>query len=300
MSVQPETGHGGFELFTQPWRFSACSCAVSPDGTRVAYWAGSAPGTVELRVVDLGSPGPGAAIYKPPADRRGTALAWSSDGNGILFSLEGRPNPGDPVGGVTGTSLVAIVATGGTARTLASGDGVYVPLGWDRAGGIAAAGLSGEGGYMTGYITARTNGDPAPRRTEMRDQTYMGQVQVSADQRFVLALFGSGQGSTLRWWRLADPDAIVTGPRLEQTPTWRPQSSQIGWVENGTLQLLDVERGVLTSGGALPPGRVAFRADGTAAAVAGGPSYVLLNIASGRSAELVSFGYIVGSVRFGP
>ncbi len=300
VTVRPETGQSGFELPTQAWRFSACSCAVSPDGTRVAYWSGSTAGAIELRVVEVARPGLGNAIYRPPTEQRGTALAWSSDGSGILFSLEGWPNPGDPVGFVSNTSLLVIEATGGTARRLATGGGVYVPLGWDRAAGIAAAGLSGEGGYTTGYIAVRTNGDPAPRLLGMPEG--MGSVQVSTDQRFGFSLFSSDQGPSLRWWRLADPGAMVTGPRLGQTagqPTWRPLSSQIAWVENGTLQLLDVERGAITSGGAFPTGTpIAFRVDGSAAAAASGPSYVLLDIASGQSAALASSGYIIGSVRF--
>lgn len=303
MNVQPETGQGGFDLPTQAYRFSACSCAVSPDGTRVAYWAGSTPGEIELRIVDVARPGLGTAIYKPPADRRWTALAWSSDGNGILFSLEAWHNPGDPVGNPSGTSLLVIEATGGTARALATGDSTYVPLGWDRAAGVAAAGLSGEGGYMPGYITVRTNGDPAPQRTAMPEQIGMLSVQVSTDQRFVLGVFFTGQRNTLRWWRLNDPGTMTTAPRPEQSaqPTWRPQSSQIAWVENGTLRLLDVERGVTSSGATFPPGNyttVAFRADGSAVASAPGSSSVLLDIASSRSAALASPGYIVGSVRF--
>jgi len=302
VNVQPETGQGGFELPTQDYRFSACSCAASLDGTRVAYWAGSTPGATELRVVDVARPGLGTAIYKPPVDQRWTALAWSNDSSGILFSLEGWPTPGAPVGVVTNTALLVIEATGGTARTLATGDSLYVPLGWDRAAGVAAAGLSGEGGYMIGYITARTNGDPAPRRTAMPEQILMFSVRVSTDQRYVLGMFLTGPAGTLRWWRLADPGAMVTGPKLEEQPAWRPLSRQIGWVVNGSLQLLDVERGV-TSSAALPAGNyltLAFRVDGSAVATTSGSSYVLVDIASGHSAALAPSGYIVGSVRFSP
>lgn len=300
LNVQPETGQGGFVIPTQGWRFSACGCAASPDGTRVAYWAGSSPGTIELRVVDVASPGLATAIYRPPAEQRGTALAWSSDGAGIVFSLEGWPTPGGPVGAVSSTALLVIEATGGAARTLATNDAVYVPLAWDRVSGVAAAGLTGDGGYMTAYLTARTAGDPAPRRTAMPEPILMGSVRVSADQRYVLGWFFAGQAGTLRWWKLADAGAMVTGPKLEVQPTWRPRSNQIGWVVNQTLQLMDVERGVMSSA-ALPPGSyltLAFRVDGSAVAATSGTSYVLLDIASGRSAALSVDGYIVGGVLF--
>jgi hypothetical protein len=307
VNVRPETGQGGFELPSQHGRFSQCGCAASPDGARIAYWAGSTPGAIELRVVDVARAGLGTAIYKPPADQQSAALAWSNDGSGILFSLEGWPTPGGPVGPVTNTALLVIDATGGVARTLATEDGAYVPLAWDRASGVAAAGVSGDGGYLTAYLIAHTSGDPAPQRTAMPESILMGSVRVSTDQRYVLGMFLTGQaGSTLRWWRLADPGVMFTGPKLEVQPAWRPLSNQIGWVVNGTLQLMDVERGV-TSSTALPPGNyltLAFRVDGSAVATTSGlsllnpSSYALVDIASGRSAAFTQPGSIAGSVRF--
>lgn len=83
-------------------------------------------------------------------------------------------------------------------------------------------------------------------------------------------------------------------------PTWRPLTNQMAWVENSTLQLLDVERGLMSTGGSLPAGEyptLNFRVDGSAVAA---NSSVLLDIASGRSAPFTSPGYIVGSVRFAP
>ena len=306
VKVQPETGQGGFELPKQEWRFSQCGCAASPDGIRVAYWAGSTPGAIELRVVEVARAGLGTAIYKPPADKRWSALAWSSDGNGILFSLEDWPTPGGPAGSSSGQALLVIEATGGTPRTLATGHGDYVPLGWDRSAGVAAAALSGEGGYMTGYLTVRTSGDPAPQVTAMPEPIGVLSARVSSDQRFVLGVFSTGQVTTLRWWRLADAGAMVALPGVARgvQPTWRPLSSQIAWFENGALQLFDVDRGVMSSGGTLPPGNysmLAFRVDGSAVAAGVGASsspWVVLNITSGGSAALASPGYIVGSVRF--
>jgi hypothetical protein len=301
VQIQAETGQGGFELPTSAWRFSACSCAVSPDGTRVAYWAGITPGAIELRVVDVARAGLGTTIYKAPADRRGAALAWSSDGNGILFSLEDWGSPGGPPSGPTGTSLLMIEATGGTARTLATGDGAYVPLGWDRAAEIAAAALSGEGGYMGGYLTVRTSGDPAPQRTAIAEDIFVLSLDVSTDQRFVLGLFSDRSGgSVVRWWRLGDFRTIVgSGPRVDHAagPKWRPFTSEIGWIEGDSLQLLDVERGRGRVAGTFPSARndvISFRWDGSAV-VAGS---VLLEIASGRSETIASAGSIAGAVRF--
>jgi hypothetical protein len=202
-----------------------------------------------------------------------------------------------------------IEASGGTARTLDKNAGVYVPLGWDRTQGVAAAGLSGEGGYMTGYLTVRTTGDPALRRIGTPDSIFMFSVDASADQRYALGVFfeqGQTEG-TLRWWRLGDFGTIQSGPRLDHSvrPKWRPLTSEIGWIEGGVLQLLDVERGTRRTAGTFPSTDYvldAFRQDGSAvlAGSGSGPkTLVLLEIASGRSETITSAGAdAAGAVRF--
>lgn len=304
LRVRPETGRGGFEVAALPYGFSSCSCAVSPDGTRIAYWTSRMRGSVELRVVDVASAARQSTIYTAPNDRLISAAAWSSDGGGILFSLEGISAPGTPVGNPPNTALLVIDAAGGMPRVLAEGDGVYVPLGWDRVAAVAAAGISGEGGYMTSYLTVRTTGDAAPRRTPMAETIGMFSVDVSVDQRFVLGLFSGPSGSTLRWWRLADFGTIQSGPRVDNAvrATWRPFTSEIGWVEAGVLQLFEVESGDRRTGGSFPGldyALTTFRRDGSAAIGGSGSTAVLLEIASGRSERIASAGsYIAGSVRF--
>jgi hypothetical protein len=286
LRVRPETGQGGFDIAAGSYGFSYCSCAVSPDGTRIAYWTAIPPG-VELRVVEVTRPTQQAAIYRAPDDRRISAAAWSSDGSGILFSLEGVPAPGSPVSNPPNTSLLVIEAGGGSARTLIGstrGSPVYVPLGWDRAAGLASAGESGEGGYMRGYVTVRTFGDPAPQRTNIAEDVLMLSVGVSIDQRYAFGLFFDPSGSTLRWWRLGDYGTIQNGPRLDHAvrPRWRPLTSEIGWIDGDVLQLLDVERGTRRAGAAFPStgyGLSGFRQDGSAV-VGSGPAMLLLEIGS--------------------
>ena len=301
LRVMPETGRGGFDLVAQPYRFSWCSCALSPDGTRIAYWTSIAPG-VELRVVEVAHPTQEATIYRAADDQRISAAVWSNDGTGILFSLEGVSPPGGPVGGVPNSSLLVIEAGGGAARSLVGtnqGNPAYVPLGWDRAAGVAAAGESGEGGYMRGYLTVRTAGDSAPQSMGISETVLMLRVEASADQRFVLGLFDEPSGSTLRWWKLGDFGTIQSGPRLDHVvrAKWRPLSNEIGWLEGDVLQFLDVERGTRRTGGTFPSGGslAAFRQDGSA--VLTGPA-TLVEIESGRSETISSAGYAVGSVRF--
>ena len=302
--VRSETGTGGFEVVTLGYRWSYCSCAVSPDGTRILYWTSrSYPGPVELRVIEVAPPSRQTTVFTAPPQQLISHATWSSDGNGILFSIEGVPAPGTPVGFVPSSALLAVDAGGGTPRTLADKDGgIYVPLGWDRAAGVAAAGLTGEGGYMTGYLTVRTTGEPALKRSATGTNLFMFSVEASSDQRFVYGVFLDASGGTLRWWRLGDFGSIQTGPHLDSATRarWRPQSSEIAWAEGGVLQLLDAERGTRRTGGSLPAieSRLeGFRLDGSAALVTSQNELLLQEIGSGRRERITAYGFFVAAVR---
>lgn len=258
-----------------------------------------------MRILDLARPGISTTIYKAPSGQYISGAAWSSDGTGILFASEGRSPPGSPVGSPPDPSLLVIEAGGGAARTLDRGAGVYVPLAWDRTAGIAAAALSGEGGYLSGYVTVRTSGNPAPKRAAMRDSSYVLSVEVSSDQRYALGIFFQlGQpGRVVRWWKLADFAAMAEGPRVDSLfgVKWRPGTAEIGYIAAGTLHLFDVELGTTRSSGTLPAadhGLAAFRHDGSAVAASSpSQSTILLEIASGRSENLAGSGQIARAFR---
>lgn len=306
LEIRPETGSGGLTVPALPYSFSRCSCRVSPEGTRLAYWTTrTTPDAPELRILDLARPTQPTTIYRAAADRRISAAAWSSDGRGVLFSLEGISAPGSPVGNPPNPSLLIIDLDGGSARTLDAGAGVYVPLGWDRTTGIAAAGISGEGGYMTGYLTVRTSGDPAPRRTPVTEPIYMLSVDVSSDQRSALGVFFEyGQmGGTLRWWKLADFSSATGGIHVGSpfAAKWRPGAPEIGYVAGGVLHLIDAERATSRPAGTYPGpdfNLVAFRQDGSAAVGASSDAALLLEIASGRTERLIGSGQLAVGLRF--
>lgn len=305
LHVRPETGLVGFDLVARSYGVSRCSCAVSPDGTQIVYWTDIAPG-VELRVVQVARPIPQVTTYRAPDDQRISSAVWSSDGTGILFALEGVDTSGGPPGAVPNSSLLVIEASGGTARALVQntrGGPIYVPLGWDRTAGVAAAGKTGPDGCMTGYLSQRTAGDPAPKETTILEELIVLSVDASADQRFVLGVFSDTSESTLRWWGLDDFGRVQSGPSVDRLVSvkWRPLSSEVGWIEGGVLHLLDVERGTKRTVGTLPSADywvAAFRRDGSAVAAGSlsGPA-TLLEIASGRT-ETINPGSIVSAVRF--
>jgi hypothetical protein len=305
LRVRPEAGGTGSTIVARPYGFNDCGCKVSPDGTLIAYWINRAtPENVDLRVVDLYRPTESTTIYTAPSGQRISGVAWASDGAGILLAVEPVSPPGSPPGNPPGAALLAIDLEGGPARTLDTVAGVYVPLGWDRTAGIAAAALSGEGGYMTGYLTVRTTGDPAPKRTAVRENILVMSVAVSNDQRYALGVFfeqGQADG-TVRWWRLADFAPTTGGPMVSAPlgAEWRPGTAEIGWIEGDSLQLLDVESGRGRAAGTFPSTGFAlgaFRHDGSAVAATSDSGAVLLEIATGRSEEVTGFGYIAGAVR---
>lgn len=306
LQIRPETGSGGLTVPALPYSFSRCSCKVSPEGTRLAYWTTrTTPDAPELRILDLARPTQATTIYRAAADRRISAAAWSSDGRGVLFSLEGISAPGSPVGNPPNPSLLIIDLDSGSAKTLDVGAGLYVPLGWDRAAGIAVAAISGEGGYMTGYLAVRTSGDPAPRQTPVTEPIYMLSVDVSSDQRYALGVFFEyGQtGGALRWWKLADLSSAkaVTQVGSQFAAKWRPGTAEIGYIAGDILQLANVERATTRPAGKYPGpdfNLVAFRQDGSAAVGVGGDVAVMLEIASGRTESLIGSGQLVVGLRF--
>lgn len=307
LRVRPEAGGSEATIAALPYSFNYCSCKVSPDGTRIAYWTTrTTPDNVELRVVELSRPTQPTTVYTAPSGRRISGAAWSSDGTGILLAVEGVNPPGSPPGSPPDPAFLAIEAGGGAARTLDTNAGVYVPLGWDRTAGIAAAALSGPGGYMTGYITVRTSGDPARKLTAMSESSYVLSVDVSSDQRYALGVFFElgRTGGTVRWWRLDSFAPNTTGsPRLAGPAgaIWRPGTAEIGWIEGDSVQLLDVERLSGRVVGTLPSTGYAlasFRHDGSAVAAAGGSATVVLEISTGRTERITGPGHIAGAVRF--
>lgn len=305
LHVRSEMGAEVGTLPALPYSFSRCGCAVSPDGLRIAYWTTrTAPDNVELRIADAGRPGATTTIYRAPRGTLVVAAAWSSDGTGILFATEST-NTGGPAGATRDPALHVMDASGGALRTLDRGAGSYVPLGWDRASGVAAAALSGEGGHMSGYLTVRTSGDPAPARTGMTEGIFVMSVEVSSDQRYALGIFyGPAQpGATIRWWRLGDFAPVAGGPRVADPfgAKWRPGSTEIGWVEGGILRLFDIERGTTRTIGSLPGSSytvAAFRHDGTAVAASAGESTIVMDIGSGRSERVAGAQHIAAAVRF--
>jgi hypothetical protein len=279
------------------------SFAVSPDGTRVAYWkpgSGPAGEGSQLRwFTTLGS-ATEETLVTLAADQRGGGVAWSSDNAGLLYSTE-RGSFG--IGGGTNSATLNIHELGangrhGTIIDAQTNTGwLYRPVAWDRSANLAAAGLTGEGGGMAFYVTVRLNPDNSfnAQRVDTKSTSMpMGSIRASNDAKFVLGV--ELDAGNIRWWPLADFAASKSQAGVgKRGALWRPGTHEIGFMSVEQFWLGDVDKAgslglccTAFSGAPATSAVRTFRADGSAVVLAvvsaggiiGETSYTLVRLGS--------------------
>jgi hypothetical protein len=303
--------------------------AVSPDGKLVAYWEpgpGAGGAGAQLRMFAAGGSSAEQALVTLAADQRGGGMAWSSDGAGLLYSTEsGSAGIGGGPNSAT-LDLYELAANGrhGTTIVTETNTGwLYRPIAWDRSANLAAAALTGEGGFMGPYITVRLNADgsfTARRFDTAGTGMLISSILVSSDAKFVLGVeLTSGN---IRWWPLPDFAASKSQAGAgKRGALWRPGTHEIGFMSGEQLWLGNIDQAgsqglccTAFSGAPATSLLRTFRADGTAAVlyvppttsgpVVGGVQYVLVRIGSdpkSTSGDRVTFqegSALVASVRF--
>ncbi len=215
--------------------FSMRGFAVSPDGTRLAYWtqgpteAAGAP--QELRVVVISNPSsPALIVSSGLSDKeRGGGIVWSNDGRGLAYAIQtGSPTTGSTV-------RILDLVSGGAARvvlTLTEPGRLYVPVAWDRSVNLIAAGVTGDGGFMTRYVTVRVNptNELNEQRSDVAGRVTMGSVRASTDAKLVV---GVDIDTGFSYWPMADYAAKVTPAETKYGLTgalWRPGTHEIGFI----------------------------------------------------------------------
>lgn len=291
--------------------FTAYIPTVSADGRRIAFWRTgpqfSPPFALLVREVSGGE----RTIVTLGADRRGGHIVWSNDGNGLLYehravSVTGVPPPPPPP---DSSQLVAydLVASQGTPLARPNAFSELRPVAWDRGAQLAAAVLTGDGGFTREYaIWDMRQPTAAPRVTTLPAAFIAMTVNASSDGKFVLGIEAEGN-VTVRWWPATDGAAAqalqTDGGR--RAVHWRPASAHLAWLSGaGELTLHDVRTGARTVAATSQDfaGRtiIAFRPDGSAAITAAQVATELrvVEIATGRSAPLVIEGTrVAGWVR---
>ena len=171
------------------------SFSFSPDWSRVTYWTESA-GSAQLHVLEIA--GTDRVVATFPGRRPG-GIAWSTEGSGLLISIDDSGDPRFLIARV----LVAVDVASGATREIYRGTGPsgasVVPLVWRRSPEIFAAYETGPGGYSFGYTVIRP-GQPAVRTDP--NSAELGEVlgmAASSDGAFVLGQWIREPGLVKVW-----------------------------------------------------------------------------------------------------
>ena len=316
VTVRTETSDAVISSFAPKDRsFSSYSRVVSPDGRLVAYWDPVEGGPV-LRVRSVLG-GDARAVLTGPSGMSGNAFTWSSDSTGLAVAVDN--NCFGICGGTGGTLAAELwtvdVASGATEK-IATGS-IWLPVAWDRAAKLVAAGVTGEGGYLTGYDVVDLSLQPHPVRSTTFRPTVIGRLKASGDARYVMLSVGiQGSPSSLAWWPIAQPEKRATVQFDGLTAEWRPGTSEIWWMDGrepagcvgemcaGTelisFNVTTGARTVVLRGrfGSLLEG---FRVDGSAAIISASSTVrtelTLIDVATGRMANVSISGFLAGAVR---
>ena len=228
--------------------------AASHDGKRIAFWRTGPQGNnpQELRVVAVAS-GAETGVTTIPAGQAGGAIVWANDDGGLLYEIHSTATfPGVGGGPMFSTlnswDLSAPQPPGQTATDLRLTNGaVFVPLAWDRAGQMASALTTGEGGFAIDYVTWDRKVVPAGanpvKSTRFPWQVVASSVRASHDGKTLLAVRGAENALSI--WGIDDISKSVWVMNTQKIgdAQWRPSSgSDIAWV-------LDNDAGIFTYGG---------------------------------------------------
>jgi hypothetical protein len=250
--------------------------AVAPDGRFVVGWTRS--GT-ELQIRDVQRPSAVVRSTKLPDGERGTAVTWSVDESGVLFSVR------TPTSGALRT--LDVTSATSAPKEVARFDGVTLrPMVWDRLGGDFVSALIVDGGAATEYVTIR--GTDTPQRKPLPSRRWQETPAVSGDGAFVV--IAAQAEPLLRTFQSHDPNFIIETQGLKAdsgaAAIGRPQSAQLG-------VLLDRQFYIWDPKGAREPfvteelyGIVCFRFDGSAAVVRTATGLALLDVATKKLSPL--------------
>lgn len=283
---------------TTPWigSFQHQGFAVSPDGTQIAYWSvGTSSEPSQIRIISAANPQALGALSTLSANEKGGVIVWANDSSGVAYTII----TGDPT--VT-TSAIRTFNTRpgniGPSQVIVQWNEagrVIQPIAWDRAANVLAAGVTGDGGFMTGYIVASTaTPQGAVKLSPVTGRVTMSSVGASTDAKFVV---GVDIDLGFSYWPLADFSAKVTPAETkygQNGALWRPGTHEIGFIgPSNQFWLCNVDRNTplgcgTTAFSGVPNGAFVrtFRADGSAVvlAVPGGggaqTSYTLVKFTS--------------------
>src|SRR5438034_3769659 len=130
-------------------------------------------------------------------------------------------------GGTLVAELWTVDLLSGATEKVATGS-VWVPVAWDRTAKVMAAGVTGPGGYLTGYDVIDLRQQPYAVRSTAFRPTVPGRLKASSDAHYVLLSAAvEGGASSLAWWPIAEPETRSTVGFDGMRAQWRPSTSRI-------------------------------------------------------------------------
>ena len=310
--VRSETSDAVVSSFAPHERsFTFLSRVVSPDGRFVAYWDPAESGPVlHVRSVTGGAD---RTVLTGRAEISGNAFTWSSDSGGLVAAMDNGCFEG--CSGTLLAELWTVDLASGATEEVATGS-VWLPVAWDRTAKVIAAGVTGPGGYLTGYDVVDLTHQPYAVRSTPFLPTVPGRLKASADAHYVLLSAAvEGGASSLTWWPVAEPEKRSTVELDGMSAEWRPGTSEIWWVggrqPTGCVEGLCVSTqltsfDVATGARIVRQGRFgslleSFRVDGSAAIIAASGSVrtelTLIEVATGRTAAVSINGFLEGAAQ---
>ena len=310
--VRSETSDAVLTTFAPQERsFTFLSRVVSPDGRFVAYWDPADSGPVlHVRSITGGADRP---VLTGRAEIKGNAFTWSSDSAGLVVAMDNDCFEG--CGGTLVAELWTVDLLSGATEKVATGS-VWVPVAWDRTARVVAAGVTGPGGYLTGYDVVDLRQQPYAVRSTAFRPTVPGRLKASSDAHYVLLSAAvEGGASSLAWWPIAESQKRSTIEFDGMSAEWRPGTSEIWWVGGrqpaGCVEGLCVSTqltsfDVATGARVVREGRFGsllerFRVDGSAAIIAASGSVrtelMVVELATGRTTAVSINGFLEGTVQ---
>jgi hypothetical protein len=293
-TIRSETSDVAVTSFMPQGRsWTSLSKDVSPDGRAIAYWAPAS--NAAMLHVRLASTGSDRTVFAAAPDMSGNTFTWSSDGTGIVVAIDNNCQETCAAqGGHPAQELWTIDLASGASEKIGSGS-YWLPVTWDRAAKRVAAGVTGPGGYLTGYDVIDLARKPYAVRSTAFPFATLGRLKASSDARFILLSSGLGTTNAIAWWPLDAPQMRADVHTFDGTSAeWRPGTSEIWWSKGTELVAIDVVSGARTSRTGSFGGSIAgFRTDGSAAMTLDHGSLIVVDVKTAQAASLPAGGPFV-------
>lgn len=231
--------------------------SLSPDATRIAYWKAASAGDPpnELRVLGW-TGGTTPVTVSRLSGERGDAIAWSTDGRGLLYSVISQQIVSPTTGQAAYTAVRATQIGSGVVRELArrSEGSILTPLAW----------LSSTGEFVAQDGSSLRIGPALERQHSLPEGFRVSRVTMSGDMSLAFALGTGGEIALIRttsgellgrWTSPSDVQDIVTGPGAARWAVALVDGVQL-WTSQGPEHSLDGEDGPATAFFSVDGGRV--------------------------------------------